>query len=168
MHARNTQNTQLHATAGSAKCRGGTEVDASQNYWKVEELEVEEPKSSTRRRWANISKVFKLYRCEPGMCNGSNTCNRGRIGVVCGRCPDNHALEAGVCVECNVTRDPAVLIKWQAAFGVVVFLLASVVWFLFAWAPLFGGTAQSFFMVWFAWCVVYVVKHFLCSASPLF
>jgi hypothetical protein len=118
---------------------------------------VEEPKNSTRREWADRSKVFKLYRCEPGMCNGSNTCNRGRVGVACGRCPENHALEAGVCVECNVTRDPAELIKWQAAFGVVVFLLASVVWFLFAWAPLFGGTAQSFLMTWFAWCVVNVV-----------
>jgi hypothetical protein len=118
---------------------------------------VEEPKSSTRRGRANISKVFKLYRCEPGMCNGSNTCNRGRVGVACGRCPDNHAQEAGVCVECNVTRDPAELIKWRAVFGIVVGLLAAVLWFLFAWTPLCGGTAQSFLMTWFAWCVVYVV-----------
>jgi hypothetical protein len=87
-----------------------------------------------------------------------------------------------------MARDPQELNKWRAVFGVVLGLLASVVWFLFGWAPLFGGTAQTFFMAWFAWCVVYVVihvshnvffktggvrrvlkkKHPLCSASPLF
>lgn len=136
-------------------------MDSSENFWKVEEW----GKSDPRRGLANMSKVFKLYRCEPGMCNGSNTCNRGRVGVACGRCPENHALEAGVCVECNVTRDPAELIKWQAVFGIVVGVIVLVLWFLFAWAPLFGGTAQSFFMAWFSWCVMYVVM--LCSTSPL-
>jgi hypothetical protein len=115
--------------------------------------------SSTRRKSATGSRVVKLYRCEPGLCNGSNTCNGGRIGVACGQCPNNHALEAGVCVECNMARDPEELNKWRAVFGVVAGLLASIMWFLFAWAPLLGGTAQSFFMAWFAWCVVYVVIH---------
>jgi hypothetical protein len=130
-------------------------VEANENFWKMEEHEMNE--SSTRRESVTGSRVFKLYRCEPGLCNGSNTCNGGRVGVACGRCPDNHALEAGACVECNMARNPEELKKWRAVFGVVAGLLASVVWFLFGWAPLFGGTAQSFFMAWFAWCVVYVV-----------
>ena len=158
-------------------------MEANENFWKMEE-----PESSTRRESADGLKVYKLYRCEPGLCNGSNTCNGGRVGVACGRCPDNYAVEAGVCVECNMARDPQELNKWRAVFGVVLGLLASVMWFLFGWAPLFGGTAQTFFMAWFAWCVVYVVmrfshnvffktggvrrafkwKHPLCSASPLF
>jgi hypothetical protein len=123
------------------------------------------PRTAPAANWRTDRKCSKLYRCEPGMCNGSNTCNRGRIGVACGRCPENHALEAGVCVECNVTRDPAELIKWQAVFGVVVGLIALVLWFLFAWAPLFGGTALSFFMAWFAWCVLYVV---ICVSHDVF
>ena len=146
----------MHAgpTAGSANCSsGGTEVIASKNFWKVEETE----ENSSRRNAASATKVFKLYRCDPGLCNGNNTCNKGHVGVVCGRCPDDHALEAGMCVKCNMARDPEALAMWRAVFGVVAGLLVSLVWFLFAWAPLFGGTAQSFFMAWFAWCVKDVV-----------
>jgi len=130
-------------------------VEANENFWKMEESEMNE--NSTRRESATESRVFRLYRCEPGLCNGSNTCNGGRVGVACGRCPENHARDARGCMECNMTRDPQELNKWRAVFGVVAGLLASVVWFSFGWAPLFGGTAQSFFVAWFAWCVVYVV-----------
>lgn len=161
-------------------------MEANENFWKSEEPEMNE--SSTRRESATGSRVFKLYRCEPGLCNGSNTCNRGRVGVACGRCPDNHALETGVCVECNMARDPQELTKWRAVFGIVLGLFASVVWFLFGWTPLFGGTALTFLWAWFAWCVVVHVvmrvshnvflktggvrrvfkkKHPLCSTSPL-
>ena len=48
-----------------------------------------------------------------------------------------------------MARDPQELNKWRAVFGLVAGLLASVVWFLFGCPPLFGGTAQSFFMAWF-------------------
>ena len=127
---------------GGAQCNGGTEVVASPNFWKEEE-------TVTVRR--SSRKVFKIYQCDPGLCAGNNTCNGGREGAACGRCPPNHALEAGICRECNITRDPQALSLSRALFGVIGGLIILVVWFLFAWAPVFGGTAQSFFMAWFAW-----------------
>jgi hypothetical protein len=58
-----------------------------------------------------------------------------------------------------MARDPKERHKMRAVFGVVAGLLAMLAWFLLAWAPLFGGTAQSFFIALFARCVVYVAIH---------
>lgn len=129
---------------GGAECKGGKEVVASPNFWKEEEEMV-------LGRRSGKESVFKIYQCDPGVCLGNNTCVGGREGAACGRCPPNHALEAGICRECNMTRDPQALSLWRALFGVFGGLIILLLWFLFAWAPVFGGTAQSFFMAWFGW-----------------
>lgn len=48
-------------------------------------------------------------------------------------------------------HSPDILHMWRTIFCAVGGAIVSVAWFILSWAPVFGGTAQEYFMKWFAW-----------------
>jgi len=134
--------------AHSVTCRGSSQVEAKAGWWLVEEEVVT---SDDRRSSTTVPlRMFKTYQCDPAVCEVNNTCASGRTGVACGSCPDNHVLQVGICVQC-AEQSPKQLLLWRAIFCVVGALLVGLVWFLLAWAPVFGGTANGYIRLWFAW-----------------
>ena len=59
-------------------------------------------------------------------------------------------LQVGICTRCP-NHSPDTLLMWRVVFCVVGGAIVSVAWFILCWAPVFGGTAQEYFMKWFGW-----------------
>jgi len=135
----------------SVTCEGGDTVIAQEGWWLVEEEEEQDKDANlSRRSFATMAKKYKTYQCEPGFCLRNNTCANGRSGVACGSCPDGSVLQVGICMQCP-DYSPDSLLLWRVIFSVVGALVVAIVWFLLAWAPVFGKTAEEYFMKWFAY-----------------
>ena len=99
------------------------------NYYTFEEVV-----QSSRRAAVNATvnrTVIKAYACPLGACAGNNTCNGGRVGLLCGFCPEYTALELNVCAECE--RDSAATMILQIVVGVLALLLLFLILFLLGW-----------------------------------
>ena len=106
--------------ATSASCAGKTNVTSLPGWWIVEEEILQEDTANAwlTRPVVEVSREFRTYQCEPGVCMGSNKCDKGRTGTLCGGCPKNHILEVSTCKKCPHYPQDARLI-WKAIFCVV-------------------------------------------------
>ena len=135
---------------GSALCAGDVNVTGLPGWWLVQGDSRVFDMLDARRAEPRVNDTFRTYRCAPGVCLSDNTCANGRSGVVCGGCPDGSVLEVGVCLRCP-DYTPESLLMWRVIFCLAGGLIVSVVWFILCWAPVFGGTAEEYFMRWFGW-----------------
>ena len=119
---------------------GGATVVARENWYLVEETDHSGGRSSRK---------YRAYQCRQEHCKANNTCEAGRIGVLCGACPPDHVLEANACKPC--TESPQTLQEWRVVFSVVCAVVFSMFWILLSWSPVAGETASSLFYSWFGW-----------------
>ena len=139
--------------ASSVVCQGGTEVYTKQGWYLMQENASED--ATSRRNPASKQLIFKAYQCDLEACDESNGCYSNRTGIACGRCPEHWVLEGSVCQNCSnyYSTDTKKLLVWRIVFGVGGGLLFSILIFLLAWAPVFGGTTKEYFKRYFAWPV---------------
>jgi len=125
-----------HNCPRGAKCLGGSNVTATKGWW----LEAETQTNAKRRTSESAKQVFKAYRCDRH-CQAENKCGGGRTGVACGLCPADHVLQDTGCGNCSpgVDTDGTKIVVGLLVSGGLV-----LVWFLVAWAPVFGGKGAGF------------------------
>jgi len=117
-----------------ATCPGGSAVHSKGNYYTFEEV-VQSSRRAAVNETVNRT-VIKAYACPLGACAGNNTCNGGRVGLLCGFCPEYTALELNVCVECE--RDSAATMILQIVVGVLALLLLFLILFLLGWRHVYA------------------------------
>jgi hypothetical protein len=82
------------------------------------------------------SSVMRVYQCAEDACEGNNTCNGNRTGLLCGYCAPGYALELKVCTECSYGDNMKTLRTFLIALGVLVVLL---ILFLTGWREVVVG-----------------------------
>ena len=87
------------------------------------------------RRTDSTRTIVEAYECPMEACTGNNTCKGDRIGLLCGYCPEDRALELNVCVECG--GDASVKLILQIMVGVFALGMLFLVLFLVGWRHVF-------------------------------
>ena len=124
-------------------------VVANDGFWLVKE-EIEGKESRRRTDEPEVSFVFQTYNCDfPGtsQCKKGNECANNRSGPACGGCPDGWVLETNQCIPCPEMPKNQKLV-WQITFCIVGVTGLAILWFLLSWAPVFGKTAEEYYMAW--------------------
>lgn len=158
--ALNSQNPPCLGCPKGAICTLGSVLTMEKNYWRGTDVSCEMQGNNkpgkcrnfeTARRTPSATfsrRVARVYRCPPKFCLASNVtgtfqCRPGHTGVACGVCMEGWAMNGATCAICDNEEESAEQQRGRMvarfAAPVIAGLVLVVIWYIFAWRPLFAS-----------------------------